>query len=178
MVILTRKKPLVWSFTGCELCKASRTRKFQVMPRLAKSIDGTTHILFIGSMPNSIEDLIGNPFIGIEGDALGALIANANIPERDCAFTYGALCYSSDPKTDNHLWCLANLKEIVIKLNPAGIVYVGTEARDRYRRGFAAYQSTYITALSVIVKSGGIASPLFLENVNRLRRLADDIAPF
>lgn len=155
---------MLWSFSKCKSCSGSSG---SIMPRTGDK----AKILFIGTCPTELESIMGITFTGDELFIIKDMLHKAGLSLMDCNFVHGIMCHFSEPTKTEQLNCLPNLLEVFRNLNPMYLVFVGAESRRRYEKKFKEYDSAWITHPAAIILSGGQSSPVYAENINRLRSI-------
>lgn len=167
------KVKLLKSCTKCRLCK---TRKQVVIG--SGNATKQSKILFVGEAPGKTEDLMGEAFIGPSGKLLRTMLdrasdmANRMLP--DYYITNVVLCRPTDsklgpnrpPEFDEILACGSNFLSIVDAIQPEVVVFIGKVAEKYYKDEFPG--SISIQHPSFLLRTGGKASPFYMQNVRTL----------
>jgi uracil-DNA glycosylase family 4 len=135
-------------------------------------------MLFIGEAPGVSEDILGKAFVGDSGRLLDGMLTAANIPADACFFTNVVLCRPCDdragqnrePREDEVFACLNNVFSIVGLIHHEAVVLVGAIAKKYYAARFMGSPILEVTHPAAILRVGGRASSLYIDNVNKLRR--------
>jgi DNA polymerase len=164
---------------NCERCNLQYTRVHVVRGR--GNYDAK--ILVIGEAPGRSEDVLGKAFIGESGKFLDSLLQRAGVAVDDCFFTNCVLCRPCDelggenrePTKDEILACLPNVLSVMEALrNIAGTVLAGKVAEKWFRKR-AIGRMVAITHPSALLRSGGTASPIYRDNLNKLREFCENL---
>lgn len=122
-----------------------------------------------------VESAVRRALVGNDRDLLVRMAKDAGIDPENCAFTHAVLCHTKDVTATHRASCLHNLQKILDVFPKAGIVFVGAKVKRYYERKLQDMPSTYMTSLEALIIGGGCCSPLYLENINRLKAFAREV---
>jgi uracil-DNA glycosylase family 4 len=150
--------------SSCSKCELRNHRKQQVPGRGSIPAD----VLFIGDAPNAGEDALGEACVGQAGKLVARMMIT--IPLRTYYMNVVMCrCPDRDPTSHEVLTCMENILNIVEKIKPKYVVFLGKLAARYYKKHFP--NSIEIAHPSMLLKTGGAASPLFLTCVRKLEEL-------
>lgn len=113
---------------NCTKCKLSKTRTNAVPGKGSYTAD----IIFVGEAPGRIEDIRGEPFVGIAGKKLDDALQYAGISRNDTYITNVAKCRPPNnrvPTKEEKQVCSTNyLENEIIIINPKIICVMGNTA--------------------------------------------------
>jgi len=131
--------------------------------------------LFIGEAPGVSEDILNEPFVGLNGKLLKQMIVEAKI--ENFFITYSILCRPVDetgstrmPTRSEVQNCYSNVLTIINFINPRCIIFIGKIAQQYYST-LIKCKNIQIDHPAFILRKGGRASFLYKENLKRLERL-------
>jgi DNA polymerase len=137
------------AWSDCTRCPLCTTAKHHVLARGQLPCD----ILFVGEAPGTVEDAIGEPFIGPSGKLLDKLIkltrtkrpgSIKSLPRWTYAITNVVACIPWDqtrggirvPTPDEAAACSGRVHEILRMARPRGLVLLGRIAEKTFSRLF------------------------------------------
>ena len=174
-----RRMPLVLDYgkqesfmvkKGCTSCGLHKYRRNIVKGRG----NIPAKLLLIGEAPGRSEDLIGQAFIGPAGKLLDRMLHEAEI---NCTYYIinTVLCRPCDdrkgdnrePKASEVLACTSNVLQLIGKVKPEKVIFVGKVAQRYYKKEFP--NALTILHPAFLLRQGGPASPYYTANLRAIK---------
>ena len=160
---------------NCERCDLCKTRYNVVLGR--GNISLNTCILIIGEAPGATEDLIGEAFVGLSGKLLDTMLKEVGFDLNECYFLNTILCRPTDKKSGKNripnvneiLACRYNIEMIMSKIPFQFVILIGEIAKKYFIKTFPI--ATCIQLPAYLLRTGGVKSPHYQKNINRLQEL-------
>lgn len=191
-----KTKSVLWReltdrYESCVLCPIGTLAHTHVFGRGHLSPE----ILFIGEGPGKLEDIKGLPFVGLAGQLLVSAIREAGgqpintmgpLPVK-CFFTNLVCCRPCDnagtanrpPSEKEILNCKERLQQTVQLLVPKMIVLLGTISKKALANAeyLKPYKLRFMVHPAYVCRRGGINSPSYIEYVNEMKGIINDLQP-
>jgi uracil-DNA glycosylase len=154
----------------CTKCDLHKTRRSIVTGRGTIPAD----ILMVGEAPGESEDALGKAFIGTSGKLLDQMIIKSGLSQFKIYITNCVRCHPPDNREPIGKEILA-CKDFLIKMfdmaNPSVIILIGNVALRYHKKTFpSAY---YIQHPAFLLRTGGIDSPYYLNNIRELEKVKE-----
>jgi len=159
---------------NCTDCNLFKYRKNMVLGYGKANPD----FLFFGEAPGKDEDEDGIPFIGSSGKLLRTMIETASKDLHiEVFFINAVICRPTDDYYGNNrsptptevFHCQPKVDEIIKRVNPRNIIYVGDVSYKYYHLLFPSKYRLQHPAY--ILRKGGLCSPEYITNLYKLNRI-------
>jgi DNA polymerase len=133
-------------------------------------------MLVIGEAPGKSEDVLGQAFIGDAGKLMDTMLQTVGI--ENCYFTNTILCRPCDSRDGENreplpaevFLCLNNVQKIINDLKYIkGIIFAGSIAKRYFATRLKGLPHCYILHPYFLLRTGGKASPHYLDVINSLK---------
>jgi len=135
---------------------------------------GIATIVSIGDFPSVSDAMLGRSFTGKPGSLLVSLFERAKISPDRVYFMHAVRCRpkEDDPTHAQYVICYQNTTEILHKIFPAAVVLIGDMVKKLYYTHLKDhYHVCCISHPDILLMGGGVSSPLFRDNINKLEAM-------